>query len=604
MSRTPTPPAARAALVLLFAAGLAGCDSPAVTPAPAIGGGGGAAGGPAAGGAGASRDGGLALPEHHLLRLELTPANDVLEVDRGQTATRAFTVTLTRGDGSTEDVTAKATLAADNPAAGALAGAVFRSAAMTTNNVAFTRIDARYEEGGESLHTRANLTVVWLRTSGDSQDFFFTLPYQAPPQGKPLTFTTYIQSIDVFLAIDATSSMGAPIANLRASLQDSIIPAVKRLAPRDAWFGVGAIEDFPVAPYGVANGHPGAVDDQPFILITPMTADVAAAQAGVTGLLRQDLLPTLESPRGFGSDMPEAHLEALYQVATGAGNLHAGVVDVPAHSGKGKGGVEFRAGAQPIVVTVSDVPSHTKGEADDLCKTNYAGPVADAAHTRAQTIDALKALCAKVIGVATLWPDAFYKDPRCTPTVDMARLAQATGALVPPEAWDVPGRPAGCPAGRCCTAENGAGEAPDADGRCPLVFRNDIKGNGLGVQVISGISQLARFGAFDLVATTAGDPLPGGGTTAGFITGVIPADATTPPAPPVVKAPVIRGGTFTGVAPGTVVRFTISARNDVVMEKVEPQVFHARIKISAGGCADLDERDVIILVPPARPVVE
>jgi hypothetical protein len=33
-------------------------------------------------------------------------------------------------------------------------------------------------------------------------------------------------------------------------------------------------------------------------------------------------------------------------------------------------------------------------------------------------------------------------------------------------------------------------------------------------------------------------------------------------------------------------------------------VFRARIKIRAGGCADLDEREVIILVPPTRPVVE
>ena len=120
----------------------------------------------------------------------------------------------------------------------------------------------------------------------------------------------------------------------------------------------------------------------------------------------------------------------------------------------------------------------------------------------------------------------------------------------------------------------------------------------------SGITQLARFGAFDVVAAAEGDPLPTGRTTADFIKGVIPRDATTPPAPPVTKAPVIRDGKFTGVLPGTVVRFAIEARNDVVMETAEPQVFHARIKIRAGGCADLDERDVIILVPPSKPVIE
>jgi hypothetical protein len=72
----------------------------------------------------------------------------------------------------------------------------------------------------------------------------------------------------------------------------------------------------------------------------------------------------------------------------------------------------------------------------------------------------------------------------------------------------------------------------------------------------------------------------------------------------VVKAPAIRDGKFAGVVPGTAVRFTIAAKNDVVMEGDAPQVFHARIKLRAGGCADLDERDVIIVVPPRKPVFE
>src|SRR5262249_30028399 len=155
--------------------------------------------------------------------------------------------------------------------------------------------------------------------------------------------------------IDATASMGSPIANLRDSLSGTIIPAVKRLAPRDAWFGVGAIEDFPVDPYGNVDSM-GRVDDQPFILISPMTADVPAAQAAVERLLRPEFLPYITAPRGYGQDQPEAILEALYQVATGDGLT--GVANVPAHKGKGKGkgGVELREGAQPIVVAVSDAP--------------------------------------------------------------------------------------------------------------------------------------------------------------------------------------------------------------------------------------------------------
>src|SRR6185436_20468225 len=111
----------------------------------------------------------------------------------GQSATRAFTVTLVRANGTTADVTARAVLTADNAMAGSLSGAVFKSSALDTNMVLFTRIDATVTEGGETLHGRANLTLVWLRTTGDSQDFFFTLPFGAPAQSKGLSFTTYIQ---------------------------------------------------------------------------------------------------------------------------------------------------------------------------------------------------------------------------------------------------------------------------------------------------------------------------------------------------------------------------------------------------------------------------
>ena len=561
----------------------------------------GSAGGSGAREAGASTP---SLPGGARLRLEVTPDNDVLLIDRGQTASRTFAVTVVRTDGTREDVTARAKLTSDNPQAGALAGATFESAAMTTNTVAFTRIDAIYQEAGETLRGRANLTLVWLRTTGDSQDFFFTLPFMGPMDRKDLSFTTLIQSLDVFFAVDTTASMGGPIGNLRASLRDTIIPAVKKAAVKDAWFGVGAIEDFPVMPYGVPGFMPPAMDDQPFILIAPMTGDVMAAQAAIERLILPKFLPTIIAPRGAGGDMPEAHLEALYQVSTGEGLVVPGVANVPPHQGAGKGGVEFREGAQPVVVTISDVPSHTKDEPDDVCESNYAGPVAEAAHTRAETEAALAAICAKVIGIATMWPDTFYKGPTCTPAVDMTRMAQATGALVPPEAWDLPARPAGCAAGRCCTGQNGAGEAPDVAGLCPLVFKNDTKGTGLGDQVTAGITQLARFGAFDLVATTDGDALPMGGTTAAFIRSVVPRDVVSPPPPPATRVPVIQDGKFTGVLPGAVVRFTIEAKNDVVMELPMPQVFHARIRIRAGGCADLDERDVIILVPPSKPVIE
>jgi hypothetical protein len=323
----------------------------------------------------------------------------------------------------------------------------------------------------------------------------------------------------------------------------------------------------------------------------------------VEKLILPEFLPYIVAPRGAGGDQPEAILEALYQVATGAGLDGPGGTRVPAHVG-GKGGVGFREGAQPIVVAISDAPSHTKDDPDDTCGTNYAGLTAAAAHGRSETIAALGGICAKVIGIATLWPPKNYQGPGCTPVAELSRLAQATGALVPPAAWDLPARPAGCAAGLCCTGQGGAGEPPDASGNCPLVFKDDTKGDALRGQVSAGISQLARFGAFDVVATPAGDPLPMGHNTAELLRAISPRDFTAPPAPPVTRPPIIRDGKFTAVLPGTLLRFGIEAKNDVVMETDAPQVFHARIKIRAGGCADLDERDVIILVPPRKPLIQ
>jgi hypothetical protein len=90
------------------------------------------------------------------------------------------------------------------------------------------------------------------------------------------------------------------------------------------------------------------------------------------------------------------------------------------------------------------------------------------------------------------------------------------------------------------------GEPPDADGLCPLVFKTNLAGDNVNQHVTSGITQLARFGSFDVVAenagvttSTEGVALPAGRSTADFLTGVTPLDATTPPAPPVVKPPTI-----------------------------------------------------------------
>ena len=53
--------------------------------------------------------------------------------------------------------------------------------------------------------------------------------------------------------------------------------------------------------------------------------------------------------------------------------------------------------------------------------------------------------------------------------------------------------------------------------------------------------------------------------------------------------------------PGSFVRFNVTAHNEIVKETFRPQGFHATIRVRAGGCANLDSRDVIILIPPVAP---
>ena len=543
-----------------------------------------------------------------LVSLTVSPDNAVLQVDVNQTVQRQYTVLANYSDGSIVDVSATATLMLENAAIGSLAGTTFTSAASATAKVGFSKVLASYTENGQTQTGYANLTVVWLRMTGTATDFFYNLPFMAAAQDQPLQFGTTVQSLDSFFAVDTTGSMGPEIQTLNTSLTNTIIPGVKAGAAKDAQFGVAAVEDYPVSPFGGTNVFPGNIDDQPLIMLQNITPDVAAAQTAVGKLLNGT------KPRGYGVDVPEGQMEALYQLATGTGSVVGGVVNIPANK-TGIGGAGFRKGALPVITMISDAVFHAKGEAGtcsysgftDQISYNAVSAVNNVAHTRTQTVDALNQICAKVIGVSAI---VTTMPVNCLATADLVKMANATGAVVPPSAWDIPSRPAGCSASQCCTGQSGVGEAPDVNGMCPLVFKIPSTGAGLGAQVVSGISNVARFSQFNVTTQTTGNPtgdmgeaLPAGKSTADFITAITPKDSSAPPAPPTLPGPVIAGNAFTKVYPGSTVRFTVTATNTLVQPTAVPQVFRAKIKVLAGGCADLDEREVIILVPPKAPVV-
>jgi uncharacterized repeat protein (TIGR01451 family) len=118
---------------------------------------------------------------------------------------------------------------------------------------------------------------------------------------------------DIFFLADTTGSMGGAIGNVRTGATN-IMNLVRAVQP-DSQFGVGNYKDENCGTYV-------------YRLDQPVTASIAAAQAGINSW----------SASG-GCDDPEAQIYALYRVATDAAT-------------------GFRAGSSPIVVWFGDQPGH------------------------------------------------------------------------------------------------------------------------------------------------------------------------------------------------------------------------------------------------------
>ena len=559
-----------------------------------------------AGDAGNDGDGSTTLP-HTLTAIEVTPTNPIIELDLNMPGSQTFAAMGRFQDGADMDITDRVNWSVTNPAVGALTAATLAIPGFPTVTVEVSRIRAELD----GIAGEAQITVVAYRRSGSSQDFFFVLPYMDPAGqvAKPLDFGTTVPSLDVFFLMDTTGSMIGEITTLQSALTSTVVPGIQAAVP-NTQFGAGSFEDFPVDTYGSPRGadcqqNNNQNPDQPLHLFQTITNNITSVQSAV------GQYSTGGAPIGCGNDWPESSMEGLYQVATGAGLTGPAPTSVPPNT-TGVGGVGFRAGTMPVVVTVTDAMMHGPGEPGTCViqgqtqVANYTGPVAAVAHSRAQTKAALAGICARSVGIASLQPGF---PANCSGQADLEDFATATGARVPPTAWDIAARPAGCAANQCCTNTNGTGRAPDAQGLCPLVFLTDGAGNGLGTNIVTGIRMLTRFAQFDVtserqgVATDiSGNPLPLPRTTADFIKQVIPTGFMVPAAPPIVPNPTFDMTTFFGVTPGTRVQFDVKALNDFLPQTADAQIFRATIRILAGGCTALDQREVLILVPP-NPIV-
>jgi hypothetical protein len=330
---------------------------------------------------------------------------------------------------------------------------------------------------------------------------------------------------------------------------------------------------------------------------------------------------------GGGGDGPESAFDALYSAASGMASLNCngnGSTLVPKFdpttapgsvtgemTGTG-GGMGFRTGSLPVFVMATDAEMHDSGDPADTAYNAF--KMYTKGH--ADALSAITALGGRFVGIASTEGGAGFSpnfagtsvSGMWEPHAQMVWLAQQTNSTVPPAAFG-----GTCGAGQCCTGLNGAAEAPIM-GVCPMVYRVDSNGSGLGTSVGDAISKLVSFGGFDDGTSVVGKmtdesmpgvPLPGTHTTADFLApvganrGITPLDSM--PAVGAMGGPAsidMTHNTFVDVQPGTQLRFTVRAYNDFVPATPEPQFYKATIQVVGDGTALLDSRDVYILVPP------
>lgn len=512
----------------------------------------------------------------HLQYMMITPGNKVIEQDLGKETTLSYSVKGYYSDGREEDISDKVTWSISNPQVGSFTQSELRLAAHNQLFVDTAIVSATLDK----VQARSQITVAAYEQDGANPDFLFILPYQDSARStaaQTLSFQTKIPSMDVFFSVDSTGSMYSERDQLLATIKTSIVPAVQSKIP-NTQFGVASFQDFPV------GGH-GSSGDQPFVLHTPITADINAVTQGVEAI-----------GKNAGADVAESLFESLYQIATGEGLSGPGATKVDANH-SGVGGVGFRKQSMPVIISVTDAPSHDLIDGEDKCQRKYNAEVAAVAHSFDQTQAALNKICARVITVASDGYGGANFD-ECRPEHDGRRLANATKTRVSPLAWNGQ-RPTGCAEGHCCTGKDGAGELPDADGMCPLVYRVDSRGRGLDTSIVSGIEALAFYAPFNVISETHGESLAGGKTTDAFIQEVIAAGFSDLPRPE-LPAPIAAHDRFNQVTPGTKLNFTIRAYNDIVRPTSKAQIFRAKVRVVADQCEglDLDERELVFVVPP------
>jgi hypothetical protein len=502
--------------------------------------------------------------------VELDPKNTTIIIDTATNPITPGAVTY-KVKSKGQEATADTTFAVDNGALGKFNGATFTSADKLPNGAlgVSTTVQATTKDGVGL----GRLTIVSLRKTGDQRDFFFIVPYGGDPSPKndTLKFSTNIKKVDVAFNMDTTGSMTGSINNLKTALSGSLLSQLQAAIP-DVGLAIVDFRDYPSSSIFGGYGSPG---DWPVKVHQKITTNLSAAQTAVGKYVA-----------GGGGDGPEAAIPAMQHILTGEALSWSGgsVAQVTPSSPGAWGGVEFRPGAVPVVVNITDIDWH----GENHTPYNFTTPT-----------------------MATLKPafqskNAFFVDVSSGDQSQANELSDATNSNVDAGAFG-----GTCGTGKCCTGVNGGAVSPNGPGgKCRLVFQHS-GGSGVSTGIVKAIEAISVGAAYDVKATASNDPKnPKGVDATKFIKALRAMDEGNAAAGcPVAAAKDSDGDgikdTFVAVKVGTPVCFeVIPAKNDTVMPENEAQFFNAFVDVvGVQGNVQLDKRTVLFLVPPKDPGV-
>jgi hypothetical protein len=354
------------------------------------------------------------------------------------------------------------------------------------------------------------------------------VPHAEPPRSFTVSFEARIVTADIVFLVDNTGSMGPSIDAVEEALRARLIPGLLAEIP-DVQLAIASYRDFGFRPFG-------NMGDTPFTLLQESTDDADALQLGVERMY----------PRG-GGDIPEAAVEALYQLATGEGL--EGYVE-PASCEPGRVGAAcLRPDSVPIVLVFTDAPFHN----GPSLPNSYAD-VAPPPATYEEAVAAMNAIGMRVLGM--LAADGFMGGRTRD---DLEAVARDTGAVT---AGDVP---------LVLDLDPGTG------GR-PLIGR-----------VLDAVDMLVNDVTIDVsarVEDVEGDEVD----ATRFVAAVEPVRAIP------AGGAVIRDGRFEEVEPGTRVEFRLRLWNDFLPPAPETRAYPLRVVLRSEG-ATLTTRELDVLVP-------